>query len=79
MATRRIEAVYSRVSVKSQTVLPKQVREALGVGPGDTVRYRITDKGVLIDKARVVHETDDPFAAFGEWAGAADSEAYDDL
>lgn len=79
MATRRIEAVYSRVSVKSQTVLPKQVREALGVGPGDTVRYRITDKGVLIDKARVVPEADDPFAAFGEWAGAADSEAYDDL
>jgi antitoxin PrlF len=79
MATRRIEAVYSRVSVKSQTVLPKQVREALGVGPGDTVRYRITDKGVLIDKARVVPESDDPFAAFGEWAGAADSEAYDDL
>ena len=79
MGRKRSEDVYSRVSVKSQTVLPKQVREALGVGPGDTVRYRITDKGVLIDKAPTLAETDDPFAAFGEWAGAADSEAYDDL
>jgi antitoxin PrlF len=76
MPRARRDSAYSRVSVKSQTVLPKQVREALGIGPGDTVRYRITDQGVLIDRAPA---RDDPFAAFSEWAGAADDEAYDDL
>ena len=76
MNRHRPDAAYSRVSVKSQTVLPKQVREALGVAPGDTLRYRITDHGVLIDKAPRVADADDPFATFSEWAGAADDEAY---
>ena len=72
-------AAYSRLSVKSQTVLPKQVREALGVGPGDTLRYRITEQGVLIDKAVRDVDADDPFATFTEWAGAEDDKAYGDL
>jgi bifunctional DNA-binding transcriptional regulator/antitoxin component of YhaV-PrlF toxin-antitoxin module len=66
---------YSRVSVKSQTVLPRAVRAALGIRPGDTLRYRLTGKGVLIDKASVA-ETEDPFAAFSEWAGESDEKAY---
>ncbi len=74
-----IEPAYSRVSVKSQTVLPKQVREALGVRPGDTLRYRMTEQGVVIDKALQANDADDPFAAFSEWNGAADEEAYGDL
>lgn len=79
MKRSRGDAAYSRVSVKSQTVLPKQVREALAIGPGDTLRYRITEQGVLIDKALRAAEADDPFATFAEWAGAADDEAYGDL
>jgi antitoxin PrlF len=75
---KRQSDAHSRVSVKSQTVLPKQVREALGIGPGDTLRYRLTKAGVLIDKAPA-DDGDDPFATFGEWAGAADEDAYDDL
>jgi len=71
-------SAYSRVSVKSQTVLPRAVREALGVKPGDTLRYRLTENGVLIDKAPV-SEADDPFAAFSEWSGEADEKAYADL
>jgi antitoxin PrlF len=73
----RSEAAYSRVSVKAQTVLPRPVREALAIGPGDTVRYRFTDQGVVIDKAQP--EADDPFAAFTEWSGRNDDDAYDDL
>ena len=79
MKRSRVDAAYSRVSVKSQTVLPKQVRESLGVRPGDTLRYRITEQGVLIDKAPQPGDADDPFAAFSEWSGAADEEAYGDL
>jgi len=53
--------------VKCQTVLPKQVREALQIGPGDTLRYRITEHGVVIDKVLRVTNADDPFAMFTEW------------
>ena len=70
-------SAYSRVSVKSQTVLPRAVRARLGIKPGDTLRYRLTDQGVLIDKAPT--ETDDPFASFSEWSGAADEKAYGSL
>jgi antitoxin PrlF len=69
---------YSKVSVKSQTVLPRLVRETLGIRPGDTLRYRLTDDGVLLDKAPA-KEIDDPFATFSEWAGEADEKAYAEL
>jgi antitoxin PrlF len=75
--TKRLSAVFSKVSVKSQTVLPRAVRERLNIRPGDTLRYRVTDQGVLIDKA--APGEDDPFAAFSEWSGAADEKAYADL
>jgi antitoxin PrlF len=68
---------YSKVSVKSQTVLPRAVRERLNIRPGDTLRYRVTKEGVLLDKASAAE--DDPFAAFSEWSGAADEKAYADL
>ncbi len=73
-----ISTVFSKVSVKSQTVLPKAVRERLGLVPGDRVRYRLTDDGVAIDKA-LASEGDDPFAEFTEWASTADDAAYADL
>ena len=58
-------------------MLPRAVREVLGIRPGDTLRYRLTDKGVLIDKAPAsAHE---PFAGFSEWSGEADEKAYADL
>jgi antitoxin PrlF len=68
---------FSKVSVKSQTVLPREVRDKLGIKPGDTLRYRLTEAGILIDRAPT--EIDDPFAAFSEWAGEADEKAYADL
>lgn len=73
----RTPAAFSKVSVKSQTVLPRAVREKLGIKPGDTLRYRLTDEGVLVDKMPA--ETDDPFAAFSEWSSAADEKAYGKL
>jgi bifunctional DNA-binding transcriptional regulator/antitoxin component of YhaV-PrlF toxin-antitoxin module len=33
--------VTSRLGVKSQTVVPQEVRAALGVGPGDQIGYTI--------------------------------------
>jgi antitoxin PrlF len=73
----RSPVAYSRVSTKSQTVIPREVREALQIGPGDTIRYRLTKLGIVIEKAPA--EADDPFAAFSEWSSASDDEAYGDL
>lgn len=69
------KASFSRVSVKSQTVIPNDVRVRLGIKPGDTLRYRMTSAGVLLDKAPAV-DADDPFAAFSEWSGEADEKAF---
>jgi antitoxin PrlF len=74
----RTPPVVSKVSVKSQTVIPREVRDRLGLKPGDRVRYRITEAGVLLDKAPA-GETDDPFATLSEWASDADAKAYDGL
>ena len=73
-----MNAPFSKITSKSQTVIPKAVREKLGLKPGDLLRYVFDGKRVVIEKARAEGE-DDPFATFGEWAGAADEKAYRDL
>lgn len=77
MAGATVRKVYSKVSVKSQTVLPAEVRERLAVGPGDRLLYLLTPEGIRIEKALPAGE--DPFVAFTEWAGPADEEDYADL
>ena len=77
MSKSRAHASFSKVSVKSQTVLPAEVRNRLGIKPGDVLRYRITAAGVVIDKA--LPSEDDPFASFSEWAGEADEKAFSSL
>ena len=71
-------SAFSKVSVKSQTVIPREVRDKLGLKPGDTLRYRVTEGGVLLDKAPAT-EAGGLFAAFSEWSGEADEKAYADL
>lgn len=46
----------SVVTSKGQTTLPKSVRNSLGLGPGDRVRYLILDGEVRLIKARSVVE-----------------------
>lgn len=70
--------MFSKVSVKSQTVIPREVRERLGLKPGDRLRYRVTEEGVLLDKAPS-SEGDDPFATFSEWSSETDEKAYGSL
>ncbi len=74
----RTPSAFSKVSVKSQTVIPREVRERLNLKAGDTLRYRVTEAGVLLDKAPAT-EADDPFAAFSEWSSEADEKAYGNL
>lgn len=44
----------SRITAKGQTTLPRQVRAALDVQPGDQLRYVVLDGEVRILKARPV-------------------------
>ena len=69
--------VTSKLTSKAQTVVPREIRERLGLRPGDTLRYRVTKAGVLIDKRP--EPGDDPFVEFVEWAGREDEEAFKDL
>jgi len=73
----RLPATFSKGLVKSQTVIPHEVREQLKLKPGDTLRYRMTEDGILLDKA--TEAGDDPFAAFSEWTSEADEKAYGKL
>jgi antitoxin PrlF len=71
--------VTSRLSVKSQTILPKEVLEALGVGPGDQIGYSIQNGRVTLTAIEIPVVQDDPFACFEEWASEADTEGYASL
>lgn len=47
----------STVTIKGQTTLPKSVRQALDLGPGDRLRYLILDDGqVRLMRSRPVAE-----------------------
>jgi antitoxin PrlF len=72
--------IQGRITAKSQTTIPRAVRAALGVGPGDSVSYEIRGKEVVMK--RVATPPNDMFLAnfstFTEWSSEADS-AYDVL
>lgn len=68
---------YSKVTSKSQTVIPRSVRERLGLKPGDRLRYRESAGKIVLEKAET--ESDDPFVTFNEWSSEADAGAYDSL
>ncbi len=78
MASAKQKPVYSKVSVKSQTVLPREVRERLKIKPGDRLRYVFDEWGVRIERGPST-EDEDPFVTFSEWSSEADDAAYDDL
>lgn len=67
--------LLSKLTSKAQTVIPREIRARLGLKPGDVVRYRLTDAGIMIDKLPQQSDAD-ALAAFSEWTSAADDEAY---
>lgn len=68
----------SRLTSKSQTTVPRAVRTALGLRPGDEITYRIDDGKVILTKVSRSY-VDDPFKSFDEWDSEADRKAYADL
>ena len=70
--------VFSKITSKNQTVITREVREKLGLKPGDRLRFSMTDKRVVIERAFTLTK-DDPFALFSEWSKEADEKAYGKL
>lgn len=58
----------SRVTEKGQVTIPKEIREELGLQPGDEVSFERTERGYVVRKE--VEE-----GRFERWRGAAETEA----
>ena len=74
--------ITSKLTSKAQTTIPRAVRIALGVKPGDEIAYAVSHGHVLLTKAtksRRGAAFEDPFAAFREWDLPEDDEAFGDM
>lgn len=67
----------TRLGAKAQVVLPKPVREVLGLKPGDDFAFEIDAGEVRV--VRLPPAGEDPFATFTEWASEADRKGYAEL
>ncbi|MDR3528629.1 MAG: type II toxin-antitoxin system PrlF family antitoxin [Rhizomicrobium sp.] len=76
-----MNAVFGKITSKSQTTLPKEVREALGLKPGDMVVYRIAKGKVTLARAEPIDRAylEAVESTLSEWASPEDAAAYDKL
>ena len=62
----------TRVTTKGQVTIPKQVREELGIEPGDEIDFAETEAGYVIRKQAPT--TDDGGDPFEKYRGVADAD-----
>lgn len=71
----------SRLSAKGQVTVPKEVRELLGIKPGDSVAYEVQNGTVTLRRAEpfdvAFHQT--LSTTLDEWGTREDDEAFSDL
>jgi antitoxin PrlF len=70
--------IVGRITAKAQTTIPRAVRLALGLVPGDDVVWEIEGDQVVMSR---ISKSADPFVnnfdSFTEWASDADCKAFD--
>lgn len=75
-------SAIAKVTVKGQTTIPREVRAALHVVPGDLIAWEVLGDGTArvkrmqpldVEYLKAVEKT------LSEWAGEADEAAYGDL
>jgi bifunctional DNA-binding transcriptional regulator/antitoxin component of YhaV-PrlF toxin-antitoxin module len=71
-----------KITAKGQTTVPREIREALKAGAGDTLLWELDESGVA--RVRRVQPLDVAYlgaleGALSEWSSEADEEAYRDL
>ncbi len=71
----------SKLSSKGQVTIPKEIRETVGLEPGDMVAYELHHGAILLKR---VEPFDAAFhaalsATLDEWATEEDAEAFRDL
>lgn len=73
--------IVGRLTSKAQTTVPRAVRTALKLQPGDRISYEIAGDEVVVRRWPVIGSDpfDNPLALFTEWASEADCEAFKDL
>jgi AbrB family looped-hinge helix DNA binding protein len=72
----------AKITAKGQTTIPRDVRTALNVAPGDLIAWEVDEDGTAT--VRRVQPMDVEYVralegTLSEWAGAADEEAYGGL
>ncbi|WP_247729920.1 AbrB/MazE/SpoVT family DNA-binding domain-containing protein [Halovivax limisalsi] len=61
-----------RVTTKGQVTIPKEIRDELGIEPGDEIGFEAIESGYRIEKKEPTTEAgDDPFETY---RGSADSD-----
>ena len=71
----------SKISIKGQITIPKEIRNAIGIKPGDLITYELRGETV---KLRRVNPFDSLFhfaisETLEEWNSPEDEEAFNDL
>ena len=76
-----MKVVFAEITSKARTTLPKDVRESLGVKPGDMPLYRIAKGKVTLARAEPMDRAylKSVESTLSEWASAEDAAAYDKL
>lgn len=73
--------MHSRLTSKSQTTIPKRVRDRLRLKPGDFVKYEIEGDRVILTKVSAIDMTHlaQLEKTLSEWDTPEDAAAYDNL
>lgn len=72
--------ILGKITAKAQTTIPRAVRLALGLAPGDDVVWDIAGDQVVMSRAQPAPDAFiGNFDTFTEWASEADCRAFDNL